>query len=178
MPIRDDIVNWAIWESNYGEWKPSGEEMVKFFQTAGLTPPSLRQAQESMETMGSNVRVGNMSIAWCGIFACYVLRHWADLDVKWISGSGIAGKSVKKVYDYRYIRPGDVAVIPGKQNAKGHRLWHHFIVTAIDYGSNHLESVDGNSTRNQIVWHTNKRIRYTGSTAYDNSIAAYYQVLA
>lgn len=60
----------------------------------------------------------------------------------------------------------------------GNYLWHHFIVTDIDYDSNHLEPVDGNSTGYKIVWHTNKMIRYSGPDANSNSVCAYYKVPA
>lgn len=178
MPIRDEIVNWAIWESNFGEWKPSADEMQSFFRTAGLTPPT-DQDMKKFQTMGSNVPVQGHSTAWCGIFACYVLKHWGGLDVWWQAGGnkpGINGAGVKKVYDYRFMRPGDVAVIRGKQMQNGNYLWHHFVVTDIDYDSNHLESVDGNSTGNKIVWHTGKQIRYSGPDASSKSVCAYYKI--
>jgi hypothetical protein len=66
-------------------------------------------------------------------------------------------------------------VVRGKlQNGK--YLWHHFIVTAIDYDSNSMESVDGNSTDNKIVWHTEKTIRYSGADAHLKSVCAYYKI--
>lgn len=40
MALRSEIVKWAIWESDFGEWKPSAEEMQKFFRTVGLDPPT------------------------------------------------------------------------------------------------------------------------------------------
>lgn len=46
--------------------------------------------------------VNGYSTAWRGIFACYLLKHWGGLDVRWQSGGsnpGINGGGVKKVYD-------------------------------------------------------------------------------
>ncbi len=42
MATRLSIVDMAIWESNYGSWKPSGAEMVEIFQTAGLQSPTTK----------------------------------------------------------------------------------------------------------------------------------------
>lgn len=178
MPIRDTIVDSAIWESDFGQWKPSGEEMASFFSTAGLTEPSDSDLAK-FQNQTSNIVVNGQSIAWCGIFACYVLKRWGGLDVKWVPGVGMKGSSVTKVWDYRYIRPGDVAVIRNKVNAAGQYLHHHFIVTDIDYDANLMDSVDGNSTNNQIVWHIGRQL--TQSSQESNFLKrpyAYYRVMA
>jgi hypothetical protein len=178
MALRSEIVDRAIFEADFGQWKPSAEEMKTFFSTAGLTPPTDAD-MKNFQTWGSNVPVNGYSTAWCGIFACYVLKHWGGLDVRWQRGGsspGINGGGVKKVYDYRYVRPGDVGVVRGRKLQNGNYLWHHFIVTAIDYASNSLESVDGNSTGNKIVWHPDKKIRYSGPDDHTKSVCAYYRL--
>lgn len=177
MPIRDEVVEWAIWESNFGNWKPTPDEIRTFFQTAGLTPPTAAQAQNSLTNLNNGIKFGGVTIHWCGIFATYVLKHWGGLDVKWVSGAGIKGSGVTRRSGYQNIRPGDVAWIRGKANAQGNYAWHHFIVTKINYGSNYLESVDGNSTGNSIIWY-DKKIKYSGSDAADKDIWGYYQLNA
>lgn len=177
MAIRDSVVEWAIWESNYGSWKPSAEKMQTFFSTAGLNPPSTSQASYSLENRSSGISMGGIVIHWCGIFATYVLKHWGGLDVKWIAGSGMSGSGVVRRSGFQGIVPGDVAWIRGKANPSGQYAWHHFIVTDIDYSSNYLESVDGNSTNNSIVWH-DKQVQYYGYDAADKQIWGYYHLNA
>ncbi len=176
MPIRDYVVNQAIWESNYGTWKPSAEEMRDIFKIADLDPPTLAQAKDSLTNLSGGIKMGGQVIHWCGIFACYVLKYWGGLDAKWVLGLGMKGDVIKRT-GYQNIRPGDVAWIRGKANKSGNYAWHHFIVTDIDYATNYLESVDGNSTSNSIVW-WDKKIKYSGSDAADKNIWGYYQLKA
>ncbi len=179
MATRDDIVNWAIWEADYGSWKPSSEEMIEIFTMSGLPAPSAANLKD-FATRGSNIAYGGGSIAWCGIFACYVLKKWGCLDVRWQFGTGLVGKGVIKRMDYqsyRFMRPGDVAVIRNNVNSKGQYLHHHFIVTAVDVASNHLESVDGNSTGNKIIWHANRKIE-NSSDNFLKQPYCIYQVVA
>jgi len=179
MPVRDEVVRWAIWEADYGAWKPSSGEMTEIFEVAGLGPPS-HSDLENFKTRGSNILVGGKSVAWCGIFATYVLKKWGGLNVKWVYGTGIVGHgAVKKVWDYRFMRPGDVAVIRNKVNSAGQYLHHHFIVTDISYSGNEMDSVDGNSTGNKIVWHTGRKIKYSGTDSnFLKRPYCYYQLLA
>ncbi|MGH7471377.1 MAG: hypothetical protein ACRENP_25790 [Longimicrobiales bacterium] len=177
MPIRTDVVDWAIWESDHGSWKPSAEEIQNIFTTAGLQAPSLTDAENSLRTRSSGIKMGGYVIHWCGIFACYVLKRWGGLDVKWRLGEGIKGSGVVRRSGDQNIRAGDVAWIRGAANSSGQYAWHHFIVTKVNYGTNKLESVDGNSTNNSIVWHS-KSIRYSGNDAADKNIWGYYQLNA
>lgn len=161
MATRDDIVNWAIWEADYGSWKPSSDDMIEIFTQSGLPAPTASNLKD-FATRASNIAYGSGSIAWCGIFACYVLKKWGHLNVRWQIGTGLVGKGVIKRMDYqayRFMRPGDVAVIRNNVNANGNYLHHHFIVTAVDVSGNRLESVDGNSKNNKIVWHTDRKIQ-------------------
>ena len=160
MATRNEIVNWAIWESNYGSWKPTDYEIVEIFEQAGLSPPTARDLKK-FATASGNVPVNGKSIAWCGIFTTYLLKKWGKLDVKW-SGGGIVGKGVNKTWDNKGMKAGDVAVVRGKDK-NGGPVHHHFMITHIDYPTNVLQSVDGNSTNNCIVWHTDKKIYYSGA---------------
>ena len=74
------------------------------------------------------------------------------------------------------MRPGDIAVIRNNVNNKGQYLHHHFIVTKVDQANNRLESVDGNSTNNKIVWHTNRKIE-NGSENFLKQPYCIYQVV-
>lgn len=161
MASRQEIVNQAIWEANYDHWKPSDDEMVDIFTTAGLNAPS-KSDLKKFRTATGNISINGQSIAWCGIFATYVLKKWGGLEVKWSNG-GIVGAGVNKTWNRDGMRAGDVAVVRGKLDSKGRGVHHHFIITAIDYAANTMQSVDGNSTNNEIVWHTNKKIIYTGA---------------
>jgi hypothetical protein len=179
MAARNDIVDWAIWEADYGSWKPSAEDMIEMFKVSSLPPPSPANLKD-FATRGSNIAYGNGSIAWCGIFACYVLRKWGRLEVRWVPGTGLTGKGVKKHMDaqaYRFMRPGDVAVIRNNVNGQGQYLHHHFIVTRVDPSANHLESVDGNSAGNKIVWHTKRKLE-NGKDNFMLRPYCIYQVVA
>lgn len=179
MGVRDKVVDMAIWEANYGDWRPTGEEMVRFFQNAGLTPPTAAD-QAKFATQTSNVNVDGKSISWCGIFACHVLKQWGGLDVRWGS-SGIVG-AVKKVWDYRFMRPGDVAVIKNKayvSNGKTLYMHHHYIITAIDYAANKCSFVEGNGYNNEIWWRSDRPINQSPSSLNDlKRPYCYYQLIA
>lgn len=181
MAIRDNIVEMAIWEANYGQWRPEADEMVRFFEECNLDPPTDDDLTK-FATMQSNVPVNGASTAWCGIFACYVLKRWGGLDVHWEYGTGIVG-DVKKVWDYRYMRPGDVAVIRNKAYVDKHGqtnyLHHHYIVTEISYDENTHSLVEGNGNNNKIWWRSDRAINQ--SPASSNSLKrpyAYYQLVA
>lgn len=177
MPVRDNVVEWAIWEADFGSWKPSSHEITEIFEVAGLQPPSGSDL-ENFKTRASNILVGGKPIAWCGIFATYVLKKWGGLNVKWVYGTGIVGQGItKKVWDYRFMSPGDVAVIRNKVDGNGNYLHHHFIVTDVRYSGTHLAhlaSVDGNSTGNKIVWHPEREIQ----PSYLKQPYCYYQLRA
>ncbi len=179
MATRLDIVRKAKWEANAdasvngGHWKPTSDEMTEIFTVAGLPAPSkgdleLFKSAHGNIVLGSTydkkkkMYVGGKSTAWCGIFATYVLKKWGGLDVKWVWGDGIRGDGINKTWDHNGMRPGDVAVVKGKPDVHGQFVHHHFIITDIDYSKNTLQSVDGNSTNDEIVWHTNKKIVYAG----------------
>ncbi|MES2675873.1 MAG: hypothetical protein V4660_16655 [Pseudomonadota bacterium] len=180
MTTRLFIVRKAKWEANAyesvdgGHWKPTSDEMTEIFTVAGLAAPSKADLERFKSASGNIVLgskydtktksyVGGQSIAWCGIFATYVLKKWGGLDVKWVWGDGIKGAGVNKTWDHSGMRPGDVAIVRGKLNAKGQAVHHHFIITDIDYSENTMQSVDGNSTNDEIVWHKNKKIVYSGA---------------
>jgi hypothetical protein len=173
MAGRQDIVNGAIYEADFGHWKPSDSEMVTIFTTAGLKPPTPADLKK-FRTATGNVSVGGSSIAWCGIFATFALKHYGGLDVHWEywkkgKKTGLVGPGVNWTGSVEGMRPGDVAVVRGPADKPTH---HHFIVTAIDYAANTLQSVDGNSTHNEIVWHTNKKIRYANTSTDPDAKAA------
>ncbi len=177
MPVRDNIVNAALWEASWGSWRPDGEEMTKFFENVGLSPPTANDLKK-FAGMISNVPVNGISTAWCGIFACHVLKHWGGLDVKWVLGKGIVGKAVKKVWDYRFMQPGDVAVIRNKADSKGNFMHHHFIVTQVDYAANTLQFVEGNGDQNSIHWRTDRKVNQSSSSAnHLKRPYAYYQIV-
>ncbi len=136
--------------------------------------PTLAEAKKTLATLGSGAFVGGGIRHWCGIFACHVL-HYAGVDVSWtLYGGRMKGNSgyqIQYVPGDRNIRPGDVAVVP-----KAH---HHFVVTAIDYDNNQLESVDGNTT-GQYIRQRDKKIRYSWKDGPDyasRNIYGYYRVL-
>ncbi len=79
----------------------------------------------------------------------------------------MVGDGVTKLPGYQNIVPGDVAII--------NRASHHFIVSDIDYASNTLLSVDGN-TANQYIRLVSKKIHYDGSDANTKSVVAFYRV--
>ena len=161
MATRIDIVNWAIWEANYDHWKPTDDEMKEIFIAAGLAAPSKGELNK-FRTAPGNIVINGQSLAWCGIFATYVLKKWDGLDVNWVSG-GIRGAGVNKTWGRDGMRPGDVAIVRGPLDKKGRGTHHHFVITEIDYAKNTLQSVDGNSTNNEIVWQTGKKIVYKGA---------------
>ena len=173
MPIRDDILRLAEWWADPGEYKPWPEELISFFEVAEAEQaPSYAEAQKSLTTLSTGAFVGGAVKHWCGIFACHVLRE-AGLNVRWtLLGGKIVGKSanqVKYVPGNQGLRPGDVAMIP-KAN-------HHFIVTGVDYGSNTLWSVDGN-TSGQMIRSLTKQVKYSSQEAATKTIYGYYRVLA
>ena len=180
MATRLYIVRKAKWEANAyasadgGHWRPTADEMIEIFTVAGLKAPSRGDLERFKSAHGNIVigssydtkkkmYVGGTSTAWCGIFATYVLKKWGGLDVKWILGTGIRGAGVNYTKGHNGMRPGDVAVIRGKLNADGKAVDHHFVITDIDYSQNTLQSVDGNSTNDEIVWKTGKKIVYAGA---------------
>lgn len=170
MATRLDVVDWALFEANawYGDthWKPTSIEMIDIFTTAGLTAPSNGDLEKFKKASG-NISINGQSIAWCGIFACYVLKKYGGLDVKWVYGKGIVGTGVEKTWSAKGMRPGDVAIVRETPDSKGKAVHHHFVVTRVDYASNSMESVDGNSTNNEIVWHKNKKIYHSGKPGLD-----------
>jgi hypothetical protein len=180
MTTRVEIVKQAIWEAANSSWKPLGYEMVNFFTEAGLTPPNAADLAKFQLNNRGNIKLGSTSIAWCGIFATYVLKRYGKLDVHWEywkkgKPSGLLGPGVNKAtgstLNLQGIRPGDVCVIQGPKDDPKH---HHFIVTHVDLGRNLLQSVDGNSTNNEIVWHKDKKIFYDAKTKAEKQIYAHY----
>jgi hypothetical protein len=92
--------------------------------------------------------------------------------VKWtLYGGKMVGKSsyqIVRIPGYQGIEPGDVVFIPDQT--------HHFIVTDIDYGTNTLWSVDGN-TYGQKIRALKKKIWYTGAEASTKTPWGYYRIL-
>jgi hypothetical protein len=178
MATRLDVVDWALFEANawYGDthWKPTSTEMIDIFTTAGLTAPSNGEL-EKFKKAASNIVIGGQSKSWCGIFACYVLKKYGGLDVSWSLTKGrMLGTGFDLTWSGKGMRPGDVAIVRETPDSKGAAVHHHFIVTKVDYTANTMESVDGNSTNNEIVWHTNKKIFHSKNK--NLSVYAHYKL--
>ena len=169
MSARRSMVDWAIWWSNYGQWKVWPEELVEIFKGAGIEAggPSLADARASMALL-SGCYVGGRTAKhirhWCGVFAVYLLKHYVGLPgISWsLTSSGLETKRNAwggAVYDGKHvtymggtggIRPGDIAVVE--------RAHHHFVVT--DIVGNKLETVDGNAGNQHIRWYAGANAKY------------------
>ena len=170
MPIRDDIVSRAEYWADPGEYKPLADELISFFEEAGAEQaPTVSEAEYALKYRGTGVAVGGQVKHWCGVFACYILRQ-SGVDVRWtLLGGKMKGSQVSYHPGRQGMQPGDVAIIPASN--------HHFIITDVDYGSNALSSVDGN-TMNQKIRTKDKKINHSGSDASTQNIYGYYRVLA
>ena len=172
MAIRDEIVRLAYWWAAPSEYKPLPDELMSFFEIAGTEQvPTEQEARKSLTTLSTGAIVGGQIRHWCGIFACHILCR-AGVDVRWtlLGGKivGVKANQVRYVPGSQGMQPGDVAMIP-KAN-------HHFIITAADYGSNSIDTVDGN-TSGQMIRSLSKSIKYSGSEASAKSVYGYYRVL-
>ncbi|HMD42901.1 MAG TPA: hypothetical protein VKH45_07500 [Candidatus Acidoferrum sp.] len=168
MAVRDKILDVAEYWVSPGEYRPTEDDLISFFTESGAeAAPTLEEAREALTRLSNGVRVQGQIKHLCGIFACYVLRQ-AGVDVRWtLLGGNMVGDGVTKLLGYQNIVPGDVAII--------NRASHHFIVSDIDYASNTLLSVDGN-TANQYIRLVSKKIHYDGSDANTKSVVAFYRV--
>lgn len=93
MARRDNIVWGAYFEAGYGEWRVWPEELRAFFRVAGCEQvPTEDEARRSLH-LSSGAYVGGQIRHWCGIFACYVLRQYGGLDVRWtlMGGKMVSG---------------------------------------------------------------------------------------
>ena len=168
MAIRDKIIELADYWSSPGKYRPTEDELITFFTGSGAeAAPTQAEAREALTSLSYGVRVQGQIKHWCGIFACYVLRE-AGVDVRWtLHGGKMVGAGITKLPGFKNIVLGDVAII--------YAASHHFIVFDIDYDSNTLQSVDGN-TANQYIRVTEKKIQYTGQDASTKSVVAFYRI--
>ena len=117
------VVRYAIEELNGRRptRRPSSEDLHRYFTQCGASYPGFDD-----------------TMAWCGIFATYILRK-AGVKVRWarriedLSG----GQQVKDIVGHEGMGPGDVAV----RGAAGQN--HHFIVLETPKNGV-IRSVDGN----------------------------------
>jgi hypothetical protein len=190
MAVREQMVQWANWWADPGEYRVYPSHLIEFFKGAGCEDvPSERDATESMKldtgvylygTVKGGVYTGGGVRHWCGIFACYLLRNYCGVTgVKWSllkGGLQYDGKAVAWRGGTAGMKPGDIAVI-----SKGQ---HHFIVTEINEAENTMVSVDGNAGR-QSIKRKNKFIKYSSKSSAANYNAAatsvtpygYYKIL-
>ena len=162
MSIRGEVIRLANWWAAPGSYQPLADELKSFFTVAGCEEePTLADAQEAIDSRPYGVMVHGSLKHWCGIFACSILVR-AGLNTRWtLLGGKMVGPGVVKIGGSKGIVPGDVAQISAGS--------HHFIVTEIDYGSNTLSSVDGNSGHQLIRSRTDHKV---------GSIVAYYRLIA
>lgn len=98
--------------------------------------------------------------SWCGIFGTHVLRR-ASVDANWDLGGGkMAGGGIRllKIFNREdtksiavgnrtaenlYLEPGDVVTIESKDN-------HHVIIVGIDPSRKALETIEGNTTYQEV----------------------------
>lgn len=168
MAIRDNVVWGAYFESGYGEWRVWPEELIKFFKVTGCEQvPSEADARRSME-LSTGAYIGGGAIRhWCGIFACYCLRQYGGLDVRWtLMGGKIVspGGAVKLRWGKQGIRAGDVAIIP--------RAQHHFLIGGVSGGD--LWTIEGNTKGQKII----VRERALRPKEANETIYAYYSPVA
>lgn len=156
MGYRSNIVYWANFWAAPGMWKPAATDLVDFFAGAGAEQsPSVREAQEALNRGGTGVKIGTQMKQWCGVFACCVVREGGVRQAHWtLYGGKILG--IDLVWSHGGMQPGDVAILPGKNQ-------HHIIVTDVDYDTNTMKTVEGN-TMGQLI-KTNSR-RATDPYAY------------
>lgn len=177
MSTRSRIIDWANWWAWPGEYKPTPEELISFFEGAGTeSQPSLKDAKAALAAGGTGVKIYGQTKHWCGIFACSVLRQ-AGVDATWslmngrITGKGVTSPALPHAYPIRSwsheMRPGDIAII--------RRYNHHFIVTDVDYAANQVYCVEGN-TKGQIIRWAVRAIDY-GRTQPNETVTAFYRVL-
>ena len=158
MSFRDDIVYLAEYWADPGIYKPVASELVSFFTDANTEQvPSEKEAQKSLDTLGSGCYVGGKVKHWCGIFACSIARNSGMNSLRWtLLGGNILGTEVRKVWGNSGLQPGDIAIISAHN--------HHFIVTDVDSGQ--IWTVEGN-TEGQAI-----RTR----TRSVSEVVAYYQI--
>jgi hypothetical protein len=170
MSIRDKILEVAEYWVRPGDYRPTADELMFFFTNSGAeAAPSMAEAQDALKNLSNGVRVQGQIKQWCGVFACSVLKE-AGVDVRWtLNGGKMVGDGVTLLPGSNNIVPGDAAII--------NHASHHFIVSDIDYDTNTLESVDGNTT-NQYIRSGRKKIQESGTDASTRSVVAFYRVKA
>ncbi len=138
MSFRDNIVALALWWADPGEWKPTEDDLVDFFQGAGAEAwPSIAEAQEALKYRVTGVKVNGDVKHWCGVFACYIVRNAGLSTARWTLYGGKI-KNLALIWGNDGMQPGDVAMIQSGN--------HHFIVTDIDYSTNTMHTVEGNTS--------------------------------
>jgi hypothetical protein len=168
MGVRDDIVTAARGEcglvSNLGgtDGNKLGWERLKLYFEAALGDADVfaRGAAYKDGIMKANQFVTwtnpdgtTGTLDWCGLFCVWAMRQ-ANLDVKWVPGSGPEGRirdagpnqnaQRPARTDFDNLQPGDILVC--------HHMVHHCLVSAYD-GTN-LTSINGNSDDQGIIERT------------------------
>jgi hypothetical protein len=121
MAVRDRILDLASFWASPGEYKPTEDDLISFFNDSGAeASPTPSEARQALQCLSTGVRIQGEIKHWCGIFACCVLRQ-AGVDGRWtLFGGRMVGTGVTLVPGCKNIVPGDVAII--------RRASHHFIV--------------------------------------------------
>jgi hypothetical protein len=148
MGYRSKIVELAQYWADPGAWKPGASDLIDFFYYAGAEAwPTTNDAEYALQYRDTGVKVGGQVKHWCGIFACYVIRQAGLSAVRWTL---YGGKMLNIEYrnGNKNMAPGDVAIIVSGN--------HHFIVTDIDYSSNSMSTVEGNTSGQYIRARTRK----------------------
>ncbi len=136
MGTRDKIIEKAKYWSSPGEWKPSAEDLVFFFENSGAeVAPSKKEAQAALDAGGTGVKVQGVTKHWCGIFACSCIREAGLTTPQWTLLGGKI-KNLELVWGNSGIQPGDIALITSGN--------HHFIVTSINADGT-MTTTEGNT---------------------------------
>jgi hypothetical protein len=162
-----------------GMWSPiveSGIRQGMWIRKVPLTPIQMGgRNQESVHKYCTALDGGegvNGPVAWCGIFATFVIKkagllaHWAnqqincDNYVRW--GNGVKGSPTGWKSQ---IEKGDVCCLDTKPGANNN---HHIIVVNVIEGSDKLDTVEGNlsSPRQSVQALTGRRSRNDIYTLY------------
>jgi hypothetical protein len=148
MGTRSRILERAQYWADPGEWKPDADSLRYYFQKAGAeAAPTLAEASEALKRGGTGVKVQGAIKHWCGVFACCVIREAGVTIPTWTLLGGKI-KHLALVWGNAGMQPGDIAMIVAGN--------HHFIVTAVDYATKTMSTVEGNTLGQFIRARTRK----------------------